>query len=171
MENPKWTDNIFLAAVGLVIFGVIVGIGADVLDDIHATVRDTTTNTDGKDSWTGSNVTAKTLTYRSDTVPQLYSSLTIVNVTGNIALNTTMYTFDTAAGTVVLTAKGNASWGGANLNLTYSYDIYTGYSSDVVRNSSESVSELADWAPTIALVLAAGLIVSIVGGFIFGRRE
>lgn len=140
-------------AIILVIAGMSLGIGAEVLREV------------GKKGVTTS-VTNESQTFTKDTCKQMnygqIASVTRVdNYTGEgnqiALLSGTNYDICGDGGLQIYT---NTSYPGTQFNV--SYDGRMSKAWQATLNASVGSAELADWIPTIGLVVAAALVVAII---------
>lgn len=156
-------------ALLLLVTGIVLGIGADVLTE----VGDEVATFDATAATETSIVLNSTATYalvsRADRGGG-YGSLTVRNESGAGELLTSAnYTFSTSAGTLILVS--GSSYNNTACNLTYTYDMFSGIPIAATENATKGMGEMASWFPTIALVLAAAIIIGLVVGFFRTRRD
>jgi len=105
------------------------------------------------DSWTPANTTTSfTLSTASDIA---YSDLVATNVTDNVVINSGNFTFDTSAGTIILTDN---HFNGSNINLTYTYGTVDSPSYNIMMNGTGTYQKIGNQLPTLGLILGAALI-------------
>ena len=76
---------------------------------------------------------------------------------------------DLATVAIIFVIAGVALGIGADVLSEVQSDVTTGIPSRAVANASIGVGELASWMPTIGLVIAAGLIITIIFASFGGR--
>lgn len=152
-------------ALLFLVAGVVLGVGADVLEDISDKVVAYTANT-AYDTDILFNASGYTVSTTADSGGG-YSLTSVRNSSDNELVASGNYTF--SAG--VLTATAGASYNNSAVNVTYTYDSYDSVAYDAVENTTAGIGEMASWMPTIALVLAAALVIGIVTTYFVYRRK
>lgn len=153
MDFYDLKDLAIVFLVGLIALSFI----AYTTQEIAEQEADISTYTDGTDAWNpATNTTTFSLTKAS---VGDYSSLVARNLS-NVVVASGNYTFDASAGTIILTAAGGASeYNGTQLNLTYSYGVYTGNMYNIMSNGTGAYDKIGKNMPTLGLILGAGLII------------
>lgn len=154
-------------AILFLVTGIVLGIGADVLTGISDNVVEYNATIARDSDVTLNTTTSWILTSRAEKNGN-YGSLVVRNITGNVLVHAGNYTFDTSAGTVILTAN---TFNESSFNLTYTFDKLKGVPVAAVDNATAGVGEMASWMPTLALVLAAALIIGMVVGYFRTKRD
>ena len=145
--------------IAILLVAVIASVGSSVLDGMRAQTSQTLTSNAANEAWTGSNATVRTLLLPGNRNAAIsWSSFVLVN--NSVILSAANYTFSESAGTVVLTSP--TKYLGASLYMNYTYTNYTGASFAALYNGTKSVGTLAEWLSTIAMVIAAAVIMGLL---------
>ena len=161
----KITDLERFAQVGIlfVAIAIILSVGADVIqnsqDNFKYYVKDTPSVYDTNKVL---NVTTSLILSKQNVTS---GSIVIRNVTGNVLVSSGNYTVEYATGNVTAVI-GN--W--TSVNVTFTYDAYETTSVDVMKNATNATAELSSWLPTIALVIAASLLIGLIAMY-FRRKQ
>ena len=161
-------DDLGKVAISIIVFVVIVGIGASILSTMQTAQTNSAASTYELLSWAGNNSAMGTTN-----CPIVPGSFTLKNnaTTVNQGDN---YTVSLTGCSVTITNKSGDNWGGrsewvtSNLNFSYSY-----YFGSVARNATgyglSGVNKLASFTPTIAIVVAAAIVLGAIT-LLFGRK-
>ena len=103
------------------------------------------------------------------------SSVIVWNTSTPETLHSGNYTI-TSTGTFAFTAAGNLSYGGPPSNISINYtttNTQLDHNYNITEDSIKGVGEIAGFAPTIGLILAASLILGLLLGGLayFGKRD
>jgi len=155
--------DISTIAIVIVVAGVALGIGSVVMQDIQVDVRTPTLS--GNETVTMSSY-AGTLAHGyvigeltecwNDTVDDADHDAILLEIPGQCNVTTEN---TNQAGTVTMTGGNQSS--SDHINVSYTYDAF-GIASQAAMNATVGLGEVASWLPTIALVIAAALIIGIV---------
>jgi len=164
-------NNLGLFAILLVVAGVTIAIGAQVLSTTQTALQTTTTNTlvnitilatDGA----GTSLTVTNIVSGSDVA---YNSS---QASGNASQiqnpSNANYTLNTGTGIVVWV--GASPFNGTNVNFTVDFQsVDNSTTLNVTNNALSSMNQLSSFLPTIGIVLAAVIILGLLGFLIFRR--
>lgn len=174
-RNPFGSVNIMLTAgILLVILTVVLGIGANLTSDVTEKVGKRTSTTVHNDTVTqdGDSTVPKALDYTgSSDYPAgggLINTANSVSIASNgTVIGTADYTFDKQGGYINWTPDD------LDVNVTYSRYIY-GHGWAIGVNGTRSLADIGTWSITIAIIIAAIVIISLLiiglGGLMGGRR-
>jgi len=160
-------------AIMVVIAGIVIGIGSEVLEDVKTTATCDTWGTDNETINFAANATNYSLTKvpaneEIDVCGGASSLLSVKNASHDIKLGN--FSWNGSHITLPECSTGTGTIGTGNYLVTYNYSIWS-RSQLVARNASEGAGELAKWMPTIGLVIAAAIIVGIIfTSFMRGRE-
>ena len=160
-------------AIALLIAAVMLGLGATILTKIQGTQSDNTADNGNQSlTWAGNNTAIE---FNSDRVNTgsvvLYNNASVVNRGVGDAAN---YTVSQGSITILNSSNGpdgtnSASWVTSDLNASYSYQF-----GSQARNSTgfglSGTVVFAEFIPTIAIVAAAAIVISVLL-LMFGRRR
>ena len=158
-------------AVVLLVIAIILGIGSTILTQVRDTDSMTTTSSavDTNSTFTVSNVTAVTfgteLDYQTDG-----RALLVANTCSNVFIikdgvdKTANFTI--VGCTALLKSPSGSHGDGMTANFTYSYNQYLmGY--NVTTAGLDAQNDLSDWQGTWVVIVAAAVVLGIVGRYLF----
>jgi len=166
MKLKKNAVDLTDLAIGILILGIVVTIGANILinvRDSQLTQLDTLSTTG--ESITGSNVTASVLDN-----PWFKTVDGVQNAT-NFVVPTSDYTVsaDPVSGNGQLLLTDSSAHIGEALTVNYTYYDITQPSWAVANDAASGIAEYGNWFEIIVLVGVAGLILSLIF-MAFGRQ-
>ena len=146
------------AAMTILVFVIIASMGARVLQGIKSSQFDTAAVVN--ESFTSSTAPAGTsLAYRHLlTVGSVYNT----TISGGKLVPTSNYTYNLEAGTLTIRGDNHSkAFNNTLLNVSYTRRVDTS-SYNASASGENSLQELVGWTPTIALLLAAAIVISII---------
>ena len=160
MKKKGQMNGLTVAAIGLVLFIIVVSIGASIMGEFGDAAKVSTAVTD--DTINLSNGSAVALSQQE-----------ILGISANYnasdsseILPVANYTLDAAAGTITLLDNTHhfKDW---NFTYTYNEDSAT---TNITTVGTGGMEDLADWTATIVVILVAGLIIGMILIFNNQRR-
>jgi hypothetical protein len=159
-------------AVILLVLAIVLGLGATVLDNMQGTSTMTSTGSrvDDNNTFTASNATSvafyDTSLDRNGAgwdyiVTGSCTDVSIFNSTG--ANNTADFTVSGCNATLSDNTQDATSH---TANYTYSFTEYN-YNYNVTQTGLESQEDLSDWQPTFVVIIAAAVVLMILGKYLF----
>lgn len=162
MKLKKQAIDLTDLALGIIVLGIVVSIGAVILTN----VRDTRLDNLPVDT-TVVNVTASNTTAASLGNPYFKGLTSVVNASNTSqtvpASNYTLSAVNPVTGksTFILNGAGNA-WTGKNVTITYdSYDT-TQADYDLANDAANGLGEYGNWFSIIVIVGVAAVIISLI---------
>jgi len=167
LEYKKSAVDLTDLALGIIVLGVVVSIGATILFnyrdsrvtslDTASVVNESATATDG-----------------GDALAQTYfkSVTSVVNATGGQLVQPANYStsLDTATGTGTLTFNGASSYNGSSVKVTYDYYNLSSPEYALSNNASVGLGEYGNWFTIIVIVGVASVILSLIFMAFGGNR-
>lgn len=148
-----------IAILGLVLFAMV-----NVVD----TTKDSYGSQDIQNSVVNESFTAGATVKLSSPAIQV-GTLTVYNASGRSPVNLNNFTIDYTSGTINLTTAGAAMYNGRTLNATY-VGLTRSAAYNMSLQGSVGLGNVATYQPTIAIILAAIAVISLViGVFAFSR--
>jgi hypothetical protein len=162
-------DMVSLGAL-FVFIAIVLSIGATVTDDVADQVVSYTA-TAASDTWHPANTSdAKNVSENQASDNLLWDNYAVFNASSGFQLTSANYS-TTPGGTITLLDVGTQIYDDTNLNVTFNYYTTTSVAYDAASNGSDSLGEMASWLPTIALVLAAAVVLGTVFMWFNFRRR
>lgn len=157
MVETYGIPSLAAAVFSLIVIGATLAVGVVVLSEIQGSSSFPTDTLNF--SRTFINNTWYNLPYRAASV------VSVGNDSGTLSNNGSHYTYRDGDPTtsIRLTVPGDPGDGkgaGAVYNVTFA--AYSTDSAMALQNSTGAISSLADWLPLIALVIVAGIVVSVL---------
>jgi len=167
MEIKKNAVDLTDLAVGILILGIVVTIGASVLVNLRDNqLTDLTVSTTSNETLTGSNTTGTELS------ATWFKDVTLVtNTTGGETVGAGNYSVTTGpTGIGTFTVVGS-QYNGEGLNVTYqTYDTTSRADWTLSNNAATGLAEYGNWFDIIVIVGVAAVILSLIF-LAFGNRE
>ena len=176
MNNKKGfglTDIPNLAIV-LVVFAVLLGIGAQMLGTLKSTSTMTTTGTAfySNKTFVANNATAVDLTPSALLTDSYGETLFVLSSCTGVVLvnesNTEIVTGNfTVSGCTALLSANDGTLNATNVkaNFTYTYNVYN-LNYNITRDGENATSDFSDWQGTFAVILAASVVLGLVALYI-----
>jgi len=161
MYTKKTAVDLTDLAVGIIVLGIVVTIGATILINFRdSRLTSLSTNTIADEAFSGTQGTAVNLQQRWVT-----GITSVVNRTDGSVVPTTNYTsaISTADGTASITLTADSIYNKAS-GISVNYTIYntTRADYDLANDSAIGIGEYGNWFKIIVIVGVAALVLSII---------
>jgi hypothetical protein len=160
MKNKKSAIDLTDLALGIIVLGIVVSIGAVILTNVRDTRLDNLPVDSTTVAFLGSNTTGTSL---GNPYFKGFTSLTNTSNTSQAvpASNYTVSAVNPVTGKATLTIKG-ATWNGVNVTATYdSYDT-TQADYALADEAATGLGEYGNWFSIIVIVGVAAVIIALI---------
>ena len=165
MELKKNAVDLTDLAIGIIVLGIVVTIGATIL----LNVRDTNLTSSSIVAVTNETISGSNTTAQSLSTGWVSGLTSVVNATDAATVPANNYTFaidSFGTGSIILTG---AEFNGENINVTYNtYDTANNPAYTVANEAASGIAEYGNWFDIIVIVGVAAVILSLIF-MAFGR--
>ena len=157
-------------AIALLVAAVVLGLGGTILDEMQDTQTDNSATTLNNVSWT----------WTDNTTEQAFSGGRVVTSSVVVWCNTSLLVVNqnysvSNSGVTIINTSGSTTGIGVDIdlcifNMSYNYN-YGSHSYNASEQGLSGVTSLAEFIPTIAIVVVAAIVIGVVLLMFAGRRR